>query len=152
TTQVSNQPEFKAVKSNVHAIKQQFEQQEISEEQYLELMRRENDNLTNIMDSTGKLDGFILNRYDANNPFIKRYEEQEMAKNKGKKSKGKNKAQRHVTLKDRYNESVNQLDKEVGRKNLMEMPLSVVETSASRFGEEYQLDKEGVLIQRRSVK
>lgn len=145
TTQVSNSKEFKSVKSNMHDIGRRFKQQEISEEQYHELVRRENNNLMKIMDANGKLDGFILNRYDTSNPYIKKYEEQAMAKNKsGKKG--------YKTLKDRYNQSVDKLDKEVGRKNLMEMPLGVVESSVGKSGEEYQLDGKGVLIQRTDSK
>lgn len=141
-TQIGNTPEFKTVKSNLHSIEQQFRQNEISEAQYHDLVRRENDNLTKIMDSTGKLDGFILNRYDgSSNPYINKYEEKAKAKTKGDKKKYKK-------LTERYNESVDKLDKKVGRKNLMEMPLGVVENTVSKNGEEYQLDGKGVLVQR----
>lgn len=141
-TQIGNTPEFKTVKSNLHSIEQQFKQNEISEAQYHELVRRENDNLTKIMDSTGKLDGFILNRYDgSNNPYINKYEDKAKANTKGDKKKYKK-------LTERYNESVDKLDKKVGRKNLMEMPLGVVENTVSKNGEEYQLDGKGVLVQR----
>ena len=141
-TQIGNTPEFKTVKSNLHSIYQQFQQNEISEAQYHDLVRRENDNLTKIMDSTGKLDGFILNRYDgSNNPYINKYEDKAKANSKGDKKKYKK-------LTERYNESVDKLDKKVGRKNLMEMPLGVVENTVSKNGEEYQLDGKGVLVQR----
>lgn len=141
-TQIGNTPEFKTVKSNLHSIYQQFRQNEISEAQYHDLVRRENDNLTKIMDSTGKLDGFILNRYDgSNNPYINKYEDKAKANSKGDKKKYKK-------LTERYNESVDKLDKKVGRKNLMEMPLGVVENTVSKNGEEYQLDGKGVLVQR----
>lgn len=141
-TQIGNTPEFKTVKSNLHSIYQQFKQNEISEAQYHDLVRRENDNLTKIMDSTGKLDGFILNRYDgSSNPYINKYEDKAKAKTKGDKKKYKK-------LTERYNESVDKLDKKVGRKNLMEMPLGVVENTVSKNGEEYQLDDKGVLVQR----
>ena len=151
TTQVSNTPEFKSVKSNLHDIENRYKQQEISADQYHDLVRRENDNLMTIMDSSGKLDGFILNRYDTTNPYVKKYEEKAMAKaSKGKDGKvGKT---NHKTLKDRYNQSVDKLDKEVGRKNLMEMPLGVVESTVSKHGEEYQLDGKGVLVQRKDAR
>ena len=141
TTQVGNTSEFKTVRGNLQSIEKQFKQNEISSDQYHELVRRENENLTKIMDSTGKMDGFILNRYDSKNPYIKQYEEKSRAKSKADKKE-------HKSLKDMYNASVDKLDKEVGRKNLMEMPVGVVEASTSKHGEEYHLDGKGVLVQR----
>ena len=146
-TTVRNMPEFKTVKSNLQTIQNQYKQQEISQEQYHDLMRRENQNLMTIMDSEGKLDGFILKRYDdkSNNPFIQKYEQE--TKIKAEKEK-----KVYKPLKERYNESVDKLDTKVGRKKLMEMPLGIVNASTKKGGEEYQVDGKGVLVQKSDIR